>query len=696
MVALCLKLIRIDPMQKTGSLPQTRNIGIAAHVDAGKTTLTERMLYYAGVSHKIGEVHEGAAHMDYMTEEQVHGITITAAVTKLPWQDHVIQLIDTPGHVDFTIEVERSMRIVDGCVIVLDGVRGVETQTETVWRQRAKFGLPALFFINKLDRPGADYDHALATIAARLSGEAIPVTVPTAEGKGVVHLIHKTLIDFGGDKGEQLQIAPCPQHLWDSLRSHRETLLLSAAASDEGLAEQVLDGQDPAPALLWQALRSATLAGKVHPCFAGSALRNQGVQPLLDGIVQLLPAPSERPPVTARRLDGDEETISIDSAEPLLGLAFKVQLWEGRRHVFARLYRGTLAPGDSVVVPGADGHLEKERAARLFDVDAGKKTRIEQAVAGEIVLIAGLRRVSTGDTLCHPEHPLLLERIETRNPVLGLAIEPSSSADEEKLLEALDKLQQEDPTLKLEQDPETGQRVLRGMGELHLQIALERLQREFQQTLRVGAPSVLVRETIVRQAGADTAFQRTLEQEGKALALRASAKVSVTPVARGDGIVIHCDPAVLPAGATLNPVQAEAIRGGIDDALASGPLQGAPLQDLEVRIDNVELFGSASTPQALRIAVASATRKAVGQAGGLLLQPLMYTEVVVPEEDVGVVLGDLQARHGTILNTTPSGDSVTIACLCPLANLLGYITNLRSMTHGRGQFTMRFERFDGV
>lgn len=679
---------------KAPDLTRVRNIGIAAHVDAGKTTLTERVLYYAGVSHKIGEVHEGAAHMDYLAEEQSHGITIMSALTRLPWRDHVIQLIDTPGHVDFTIEVERSMRVLDGCVIVLDGVRGVEPQTETVWRQRTRFQLPALFFINKMDRPGADFEHALATIRDRLDGEPAPVTVPLPERSAVVHLIDKTLLTFGGDKGERVEVEPCPEAIWESVRPLREGLLLTVAEMDDDLAEQVLSEQEPAAAAVWAALRKATLRGKAHPCFGGSALRNQGVQPVMDAVVKLLPAPTERPPAVAQRLDGGEEEVAMDANGPLAALAFKVQMWEGRRHVFVRLYRGVLKPGDKVAIPGPGGKVEEERAARLFDVDANHKARIEQAFAGEIVLLAGLRRATTGDTLCAPEHPLLLERIEAREPVLGLAIEPVSTEDEERLLEALDKLQQEDPTLRLEEDKETGQRILRGMGELHLQIACERLQREFNQSVRVGKPSVVIRETIAQTASAEALFQRTFEQDNKTLELKARVRVTVEPLPRGAGVTVAAQPSVLPPGATLTPVQAEAVAAGAQDGVSSGPTEGAPLQDLAARVDEVELFGAASNAQALRVATAEALRRAIVQAGEVVLRPIMFTEVVVPEEDVGAVLGDLQSRHAIIHGASTLGGITSITCDCPLDRLLGYITALRSLTRGRGQFTMRFERFD--
>ncbi|MFY9975642.1 MAG: GTP-binding protein, partial [Chromatiaceae bacterium] len=437
-------------MKKSDPLSHVRTIGVAAHVDAGKTTLTERILFYTGASYKIGEVHDGAAHMDYLAEEQRHGITITSAVTKAPWRDHLIQVVDTPGHVDFSIEVERAMRIQDGCVLVLDAVRGVEPQTETVWRQRAHFNLPALFFINKMDRPGAEFRRALAAIRRRLRAEPVPITVPLpaheAPGDGVVHLIDGTLIRFRGEQGERLEVEPCPPDLWGQLADDREALALAAAEWDESLADQVLGGGTPEPASLRAAIRRGTLAGRLFPCFGGSALRNIGVQPLLDGIVDFLPAPLDRPAALGRRPDGETEEVVMGGDGPLVALAFKVQLWDGRRHVFARIYRGKLRAGDPIELLGAEGQVRREQVARLFEVDAGRKTKADQAQAGQIVLLAGLRFATTGDTLCTPGHVLALERIEARAPVLGLAIEPATGTEEEKLFEVLGKVTQEDPT----------------------------------------------------------------------------------------------------------------------------------------------------------------------------------------------------------------------------------------------------------
>jgi elongation factor G len=682
-------------MRKSSPLAQVRNIGVAAHVDAGKTTLTERILFYTGASHKLGEVHDGAAHMDYLAEEQNHGITITSAVTKAPWRDCLLQIVDTPGHVDFTIEVERSMRVLDGCVLVLDGVRGVEPQTETVWRQRCRFNLPVLFFVNKMDRPGADFRKALDSIRERLAAEPVAVATPL-EDQAVVDLVNKRLLRFTGDQGSEVAAIPCPEYIWREQAELREALLLAVAEADDGLADRVLAGDEPEPHELWRALREGTLAGDFFPCFGGSALRNLGVQPLLDGVVELLPAPLDRPPSTASRPDGTAEEVAMEAKGSLAALVFKVQMWDGRRHLFVRVYRGLLRPGDRVEVLTADGRTLKEHVARIFDPDAGRKVKLEHAGPGQIALLAGLRHATTGDTLCQPGHLLSLERIETRRPVLSLAIEPGAGTDEDKLLEALDKVLQEDPTLRLEEDPETGQRLLRGMGELHLQIVLERLEREFNLAVRSGKPAVAVRET-VREAGTgDVLYAPPPQPDQKMLERTARVRVSVRPLSRGEGVHVLGDPALIPDGAVLNPEQARAVETGVRRGLAAGPLQGTPLEDIEVCVEQVELFGQSSTPDVLSAAAAKAVAKAVQAAAPAPLHPVMAVDVVVPEENLGTVLGDLQSRHALIRDTRAEGGSITIECEVALERLLGYTTDLRSQTQGRGQFSMQFERFDLV
>jgi elongation factor G len=681
-------------MKKTSRLSHVRNIGVAAHVDAGKTTLTERILFYTGASHKIGEVHDGAAHMDYMAEEQRHGITITAAVTQAQWRAHLIQLIDTPGHVDFSIEVERALRVLDGGVIVLDGVRGVEPQTETVWRQRARFKLPALLFINKMDRPGADFDRCLASVKQRLHAEPVPITVPAPEAGGVLHLIDQTLIRFIGEQGEQVVVEPCPSEFWARHRERREALALAAAEVDESLADLVLSGGEPSPEQLRSAIRAGTLAGALFPCYGGSALRNLGVQPLLDGVIDFLPAPLDRPAALAERPDGTREEVIMSPDGPLAALAFKVQLWDGRRHVFARLYRGRLAPGDAVEFLNADGRVQREQVARLFEVDAGKKTKRDLAEAGDIVLLAGLRFATTGDTLCAPGQVLSLERIQTHEPVLGLAIEPAAGTEEDRLVEVLGKVQQEDPTLRVEEDPETGQRLLRGMGELHLQIVIERLEREFGVGVRVGRPAVAMRETITQPVGAEALFAPPPTPDPRQPDLMARAVVSVRLRERGGGNLIELEPRLRPEGAQLDEAHVQAIRESIDTTLTSGPLQGAQVLDVAVSVEEVELFGAGSTPAATAAAVGKALRKALENARPALMTPVMRLEVVVPESNLGAVLGDLQARRALIQATEIQDDLATIRAEAALEPLLGYATTLRGLTQGRGQFSLEFERFD--
>ena len=682
---------------EAADLSKVRNIGIAAHIDAGKTTLTERILFYTGASHKVGEVHEGTATMDFMAEEKAHGITIGSAVTQCPWAGHLIQVIDTPGHVDFTIEVERSMRVLDGAVIVMDGVRGVEPQTETVWRQASKFNVPRVVFVNKMDRPGASYERAMESMRRRLGANPVPVCVPLDDNT-VLDLIASQQIRFAGEHGEKVERGPVPAAEADAFARWRETLLMAVAELEPDLEEAVLLGEDVPADRVVAALRKATLAGRAQPCFGGSALRNWGVQALLDGVLALLPAPLERPPAIARtpvRGGGFEETfVEMTPDGPLAALAFKVQLWEGRRHVFARIYRGTVEAGQEIRLGGKD---QKERVARIFQVDADQKKRVESATAGDIVLFAGLRWATTGDTICAVDHEVLLERIDTKEPVLGLAVEPESSRDEEKMVEVLQKVCEEDPTVRFVDDKETGQRIIKGMGELHLQIIFERVEREFGLKLRAGKPRVMSRETIASPGEADVLVDRTFRAgEDKEFHLKARAVARVRPTARDAGIQKTVAPKWLPEGVPVPPPLAEAARLGVDDALLGGPVEGAPLQDVAVELLTVEIFPEGSTPQALRIATSQAVREAMQSGGGLVLRPIMRVEVVVPDENVGTVLGDLQSRGAGITGQESELGASTVHAECALDALLGYTTALRSLTKGRGQFTMEFSRFDAL
>jgi elongation factor G len=673
-------------------LNHIRNIGIAAHVDAGKTTLTERILFYTGANHRIGEVHEAAAHMDYLPEEREHGITITTAVTRCPWKEHLIQVVDTPGHVDFTIEVERSMRVLDGAIIVMDGVRGVEPQTETVWRQSSKVEIPRLLFINKMDKPGADFYRAMETVAERLKGHPVPVCIPL-EDNSIINLVDLVHITFSGDKGEVVSVGSIPDEYEELVAEHRETMLMAAAEQDEALEELVIMEEEAETEHVWAALRKGTLDGTIHPSFGGSALRNWGVQPLLDAVLKLLPAPLDRPASVAKTIDGEEILVEMKKTESLVALAFKVQMWDGRRHVFARIYRGILKPGDKIKIAGKN---IEERVARVFDIDASSKKRVDVAEAGQIVLLAGLRHTTTGDTICSLDEEVLLEAIETKEPVLGLAIEVESSKEEAKMLEAIGKVCEEDPTVRFEEDEETGQRILRGMGELHLQIIFERLQREFNLKLRAGKPRVTVRESIKGIGKANTIMERNIVSGNKEIHLKARCLVVANPNERGAGVTHKIEPLILPEGASLNSAQKEALIAGVQDSLIGGPLEGNPLVDAHVTLKQVEIFDKSSTPQALRIAASQAVREALLNAGGCKMQPIMNIEVVVPEEYVGSVLGDLQSRQAIITNQQPTLDYMSLIGECPLERLLGYTTNLRSLTRGRGSFTMEFSRFDSM
>ena len=672
-------------------LNSIRNIGIAAHVDAGKTTLTERILFYTGASYRIGEVHDASAHMDYLPEEREHGITITTAVTKCPWNDHLIQIVDTPGHVDFTIEVERSMRVLDGAVIVMDGVRGVEPQTETVWRQANSFDIPRIIFINKMDKPGADFERAMGSVESRLNGRPVAVCMPL-EDKSLLHLVEQKHIRFEGEHGEIVHIDPVPEELSDKLEENREMLIIEASEFDEELAE--MDPSSITADQLWSALRQGTISGEIQPVFGGSALRNWGVQPLLDGVLKLLPSPTEKPPSIAKDKAGNEEFIEMKDEGPMIALAFKVQLLEGRRHVFARIYRGKLLPGDKVAIAGKD---KEERVARIFDIDADTKSRLDEAKAGQIVLLAGLRDATTGDTLyIKSDKELFLESIQAKDPVLGLAIEPESTKDEAKMLEAIAKVCEEDPTVRFEEDEETGQRILRGMGELHLQIIFERIQREFNLKLNAGKPRVTMRETVTKSGFADITIDRILKAGEKELHLKARVKASATPNERGGGTHITFEPIILPGDAKIKNDQLEAARLGAQDSTIGGPIEGAPLEDVLIHIDEIELFGEYSSVQALRMCAAQAVRQALVNSGGTKLEPIMRIEVVVPDEYVGNVLGDLQSRNAVITGQDTEMGMSSLLGECPLASLLGYMTDLRSRTKGRGTFSMEFLRFDSM
>jgi elongation factor G len=682
--------------KKPSKLARVRNIGICAHIDAGKTTVTERFLYYTGRIHKIGEVHDGQAQMDWMPQERERGITITAAATSLAWRGHDVHLIDTPGHVDFTIEVERSLRVLDGAVVVFCGVSGVEPQSETVWHQADNFHVPRLAFVNKMDRPGADFAAVVTEIRERLGANPVPVQLPIgAEDQftGVVDLIRERAIFFSGIEDDPPREDNVPAAMADQVAAAREKLIEAAADFDDSITAAFLEGQPIDSAALIAAVRKATLRNKIVPVLAGSALRNKGIQPLLDAVCDFLPAPTEVPaiqgvdPTTNQPVSRPPE----DSA-PFCALAFKVAMDEGRKTVFLRIYSGVLKPGDEVQNART---RRNEKVARLFSVHANRRERIERAGAGSIVVAMGLKDAGTGDTVYAPKAPILLGRIDAHEPVIARAIEPKTQAEKEKLDFGLAKLADEDPTFRFGEDPETGQTIIRGMGELHLDIMVDRLKREYGIDAHVGRPQVVYRETLAGAAEAEARFERQVEEE----TLFGHARVRVAARPRGSGNVVKLDlpPVVQVSGAPRIPEAPRAILDaaleGATEAMRSGP-EGYPFEDIEVVVTGIEYRPDASTPGGQKAAVGEALRQASRDAGTCLLEPIMKVEVTAPEANVGDVLGDLNARHARIEDVGVRGNQRLVLARVPLRRMFGYSTDLRSATQGRANYSMQFEAYD--
>jgi elongation factor G len=682
--------------KKPSKLARVRNIGVCAHIDAGKTTVSERFLYYAGRIHKIGEVHDGEAQMDWMPQERERGITITAAATTLEWRGHDVHLIDTPGHVDFTIEVERSLRVLDGAVVVFCGVSGVEPQSETVWHQADNFHVPRLAFVNKMDRPGADFQAVVDEIRERLGARPIPIQIPIgAEDQfvGVIDLIRERAIYFSGEEDDPPREDNVPAALTDKVAAAREKLIEAAADFDDAIATAYLEGNPIDSAALIAALRKGTLKCGIVPVLAGSALRNKGVQPLLDAVCDYLPAPTEVPPIQGiNPVNGEPATRPPEDAAPFCALAFKVAMDEGRKTVFLRIYSGVLKPGDEVQNART---RRNEKVARLFSVHANRRERIERAGAGSIVVAMGLKDAGTGDTVYAPKAPILLGRIEAHEPVIARAIEPKTQAEKEKMDFGLTKLADEDPTFRFGEDPETGQTIIRGMGELHLDIMADRLKREYGVDATVGRPQVVYRETLAGSAEAEARFERQVEDE----TLFGHARVRVASRPRGSGNVVKLDipPIVQVPGQAKIPEPPKAILDaaleGATEAMRSGP-EGYPFEDIEVVVTGIEYRPDASTPAGQRAAVGEALRQASRDAGTRLLEPIMKVEVTAPESNVGDVLGDLNARHARIEDVGVRGNQRLVLAKVPLRRMFGYSTDLRSATQGRANYTMQFEAFD--
>jgi elongation factor G len=688
-------------MAKAVKLDRVRNIGVVAHIDAGKTTVSERFLFYSGRIHKIGEVHEGDTQMDWMPEERERGITITAAATTFHWKDHELHLIDTPGHVDFTIEVERSLRVLDGAVVVFSAVDGVEPQSETVWHQADKFGVPRVSFINKMDRIGADPDAVLAQMKQRLGSRPAFVQLPVGiedSFSGAVDLITLTQLTYSGEEEDSPAETPHAE-IEPDLRARaeaaRQALVETVADVDDAIAEAYLAGTEIDAAALRAALRRATLDRKLVPVLCGTALRNKGVQPLLDAVLDYLPSPLDRPTVHGTHPHtGETEERPVDDKAPLAALAFKVAMVEGRKTVFLRLYSGTLSVGDDVLNP----RLKKvEKVSRLFAVHADRRERVEKVGAGYIIAAMGLKDFGTGDTVCSTKSPILLERIDTYEPVISSAVEAASTADKDKLEDALKKLQDEDPTFRVRVEEETGQTLISGMGELHLEIIHDRLAREYGVQTRLGRPMVVHRETVSGDGSGDGHIERVSPEDEHEM-IFGGASVRVRKLARGAGVEVK--QAVPPPSSDLpgpvkakHPIAVAAALAGLKEAVSTGP-EGYPLVDLEATLTGVELREGVKSDVGWRIAAQTALRHALKAAGPALLEPIMDVEVAVPEEFLGDVLGDLSSRRAQIEDVGVRGPQRAVKAKLPLKALFGYATAVRSASQGRATFTMTFARYD--
>ncbi len=675
-------------MAKGQLLNKTRNIGIIAHIDAGKTTVTERVLFYSGRVHKMGEVHNGEATMDWMVEERERGITITSAVTSCEWKGHTINIIDTPGHVDFTIEVERSLRVLDGAIGVFCAVGGVEPQSETVWHQADRYKVPKIVFINKLDRIGADFFRAVQMIRDRLA--AVPLVLQLPWGvedsfKGVIDLLDMKGILWEDDSlGATFTPVPVPEEMAEEAARYRDLLLETLADKDDLVMERYLADEEIRVQELKAAIRKATTNMKLVPVFCGAALRNKGIQPLLDGIVDYLPSPLDVPPIAGKNpLTGEVESRLPKAKGPFSALAFKVMMDQGRKMTYLRVYSGTVNAGDPVYNPGR-GLVEKP--ARLLKMHSNKRERIGEASAGDIVAAMGLKLTTTGDTLCDEAHPILLETIQFNEPVISVAVEPKGVQDHDRLLDALGKLSDEDPTFKFRIDEETGQTLISGMGELHIEIIVGRLKREFLVPVNQGKPQVVYRETTTVPVEEESLFKRELAGQEHFAGIR----IRISPLPRGTGnlFVNQCNDPM------LTEAFLEAISNGIAEAQAGGTLLGYPVCDIQTTLLGVQIKENLTDVMAFKAAANMGFRGAFQKGEPVLLEPIMKTEVLAPEEFTGEVIGDLNARQGKIDQIASTGAIQVMTASVPLSKMFGYSTALRSVTHGRGTFTMQFSHYD--
>lgn len=677
-------------MAREYPLERYRNIGIMAHIDAGKTTTTERILFYTGKSYKIGEVHDGAATMDWMEQEQERGITITSAATTCFWNDHRINIIDTPGHVDFTIEVERSLRVLDGAVACFDGVAGVEPQSETVWRQADKYGVPRMCFINKLDRTGANFKYCVQSIIDRLGAKPAVLYIPIgleSDLKGLVDLVENRAIIWKDESlGAEFFYEEIPADLAAEAADYREKLIELAVEQDDAAMEAYLEGNEPDSATLKALIRKGTLNQSFVPVCCGSAFKNKGVQPLLDAVVDYLPSPLDVPAIKGVKPDSDEEDSRPSSDDaPFAALAFKIMNdpFVGSL-TFTRIYSGKLTKG-SYLNSVKD---KREKIGRMLLMHSNNREDIEEAFAGDIVALAGLKETTTGDTLCDPLKPIVLERMEFPEPVIELSVEPKTKADQEKMGIALSRLAAEDPSFRVSTDHESGQTIIKGMGELHLDILVDRMRREFKVEANVGAPQVAYRESLARKVDVDYTHKKQSGGSGQF----GRAKVTVEPGERGQGIIFQDEV----KGGNIPKEYIPAIEKGMREQAESGSLIGFPIIDFTIRLTDGAYHDVDSSAIAFEICGRGAMREVAEKAGIKLLEPIMKVEVVTPEEYMGDVIGDLNSRRGMIQGTDSRGNAQVVEANVPLANMFGYVNELRSFTQGRAQYSMQFSHYDEV
>ena len=676
-------------MAREYSLANTRNIGIMAHIDAGKTTTTERILFYTGKTHKIGEVHDGAATMDWMAQEQERGITITSAATTAAWKGHRINVIDTPGHVDFTVEVERSLRVLDGAVTVLDGKSGVEPQTETVWRQASKYRVPRIVYVNKLDATGADFYMSYKSLLTRLGAKAAPIQLPIGVENyfdGLVDIIERKARIFSGDKSKEDTFTDVPEEMKESVESYRNQLIEMVADFDDDLMMKVLEGEEPTVAEIKAAIRKATVTGDFHPVLCGASYKNKGVTAMLDAVVDYLPSPLDVPAIAGVKMDGTEDVRHSSDEEPFSALAFKVMTdpFVGRLTYF-RVYSGTITSGSYVFNSTKD---TRERFGRLMQMHANHRAEIEQVYSGDIAAAVGLKNTTTGDTLCDEKNAIILESMTFPEPVINIAIEPKSKGDQDKMGLALSKLAEEDPTFKTYTDQETGQTIIAGMGELHLDIIVDRMRREFKVEANVGAPQVAYRETIRKMAECEGKFVRQSGGRGQ----YGHVWVKFEPNEKGKGFTF-VDAIV---GGTVPREYIKPTMEGIEAALNNGLIAGFPVIDVKATLFDGSYHDVDSSEMAYKVAGSLAFKQAATKCDPVLLEPIMSVEVTAPNEYLGSVMGDISSRRGTIKDQEERGNAIIVKSEVPLSEMFGYATDLRSFTQGRGTYAMTFDHYAEV